>query len=229
MTYGIRYANDRKYLVWYVHNSKESNSRPLTAQYMTLAAKSKSLFLVSPFYIRSDFIPNFGALAQYTSPQRPIVNWCSKYFVLSFFLYQFQLAINFVTGSLRRVPILCFLLLLLWSLVCTEGLYKAKKINAGIVCGYRILCTTIPRINWLLLNVFHFRRWAFSLTKSILLHFVSLFPFIRLWTFSVFISFTPIHSTHANAHVHLLINWPKRHLYAFIINAIRPENKKSIK
>lgn len=76
----------------------------------------------------------------------------SLHFNLCFFLYQFQLAIDFVTDWEES----------LFRILC--GLYKN-----GIACGYCILCITMPRINWLFILL------AFSLfTKSILLQFSSL-------------------------------------------------------
>lgn len=151
---------------------------------------------------------------QYTPPQWPPVKWCSKYFVLSFFLYQFQLAISVVMGSLRRVPSFRFCCGVCCVTVCRKEDYvKREKMNAGIVYGYRILCTTMPRINWLLLNVFHFRRWAFSLTKSILLHFVSLLFICRIvdiLCFRFIRTNAPARKTykhtHAHAHTHTNFN-----------------------
>lgn len=136
---------------------------------------------------------------QYTPPQHgPTVKWCSKYFVLRFFLYQFQLAINFVTGLSWKSA---FIWPLLWSCVCAErgGLYKARENK----CWYRLRILYIVHYNAqnklaFIECVFHFRRWAFSLTKSILLQFVSLYSFIELWTFYVF----PFHSHLCAGHEH---------------------------
>lgn len=70
----------------------------------------------------------FGTLVQY--------NIVHHYSDLYFILYHFQLAIDFVTD---------------WEeclLYIQMGYIKRKY---GIAYGYCILCTTMPRINWLLL------------------------------------------------------------------------------
>ena len=98
------------------------------------------------------------------------------------FLYQFQLAIDFVTGLLGEE---CFFSVFFFPF--SEDYIKRKEV--GIACGYCILCTTMPRINWLLLKLrcccFCFFSKAFSLTKSIiLLQFDSLFAVIHCGHFA---------------------------------------------
>lgn len=60
------------------------------------------------------------------------------------FLYQFQLAIDFVTGLSGEE---CFFFAFS---PFSEDYIKRKDV--GIASGYCILCTTMPRINWLLLK-----------------------------------------------------------------------------
>lgn len=117
----------------------------------------------------------------------------------SFFLYQFQLAIDFVTG-LRRLTV--------------SVDYIKKKFC--IACGYCILCTTMPRINWLLLNTFFFGRLSLS-PRALFFFSSNHFSLLSI----VDICFSLLHTFN---------QLPKRHLFAFISLSLasvplRPESK----
>lgn len=135
----------------------------------------------------------FGSLVQYISSLPP--SQCSHFDFRSFFLsLSISISDRFCYGLGKSF---CFTIF--W------GLYKKKNNRVGIACGYCILCTTMPRINWLLLNTsFLFLEGFLShqehYSSSVRFNFLS-YP---LWTFGFSL-------------LHTFNQLPERHLFAFIV------------
>lgn len=146
-----------------------------------------------------DAISQFGstcAILQLRPNQSPKIFWVFFFFLLSIFLYQFQLAIQFCYGLFRKSVL---------SLVLLTVEDYIKRQNESLVSFtdiYCILRTTMPRINWLSLNGISFSSVGFPYRSPRAFFFISFRFSFQLDCGHIFGFSLHSHQLYTRTHVH---------------------------